>query len=130
MFFNEVYVVSTTLEFRMFQYIDQEVNICFYAANTELFQATKHFANCFFDVRAECSCFYKQRIIVRCYYSTGESITGVKTNTKATGTTISQDFTCIRHEVILRIFCSDTTLNSSTFTRNLILLWNTYLWAM
>ena len=82
MIFNEVNCVVTALEFRVFKNVNQEMNVCFNATNTEFFQATKHFSNRFFVVRAECSCFYEQGIIVRCYYSACESITGVKTNPK------------------------------------------------
>ena len=130
MFFNEVYIVRTTLEFRMFQYINQEVNICFYTANTEFFQATKHFTNSFFVVRTKCCRFHKQGVIVRCYNGTCKSITRIKTDTKTTGATVRQDFTGIRHKVVFRIFCGNTTLDSSAFTRNFILLRNTYFRTM
>ena len=100
------------------------MHIRFYTTNTELAQATQHFTDSFFCGQCPRCSFYKQGIIVWCNDSARESITAVQTNTETTRTTVRDQFTSVWHEMIVWIFCGNTTLDGHPFTTDMFLCRN------
>mmetsp|Transcript_2107 Transcript_2107/g.3328 ORF Transcript_2107/g.3328 Transcript_2107/m.3328 type:complete len:221 (+) Transcript_2107:3508-4170(+) len=98
-------------EIPMVQYIQQERFVCLHATNTKLSKGTNKLGRCGFAISCLCSNFHKKTVVVWCNLSTRKSRSVVQSNAKAGRHSEHVNSSCVRPEVVSRVFGCDSTLH-------------------
>ena len=80
--------------------VDKERNVRFDAANTEFVKCTIHFIGRIFKARTLNGHLHQHGVVVWSDDRSGESCTGIETDTHATGRTVVLNTTVVRDKII------------------------------
>ena len=123
---QEISGIGAVDKMRMLQQVFQKCDVGLHAADTEFLQAAQHLGHRDGMVQAPGGGLNQQRIIVRGDDRTREGIARVQTDAHAAAAAVGDELARIRHEIVQRVFRSDTALDSFAPDADLVLLRNAH----
>ena len=127
---QEIGGIGAVDKMRMLQQVFQKCDVGLHAADTEFLQAAQHLGHRDGMVQAPGGGLNQQRIIVRGDDGTREGIARVQTDAHAAAAAVGDELARIRHEIVQRVFRSDTALDGFAPDADLVLLRNAHFRAV